>query len=93
MKTYLQNSDYRREKTIICQIFQEYKIESAQDIWDALKNLLDSRWRRRWITISVMKNLKALTMMITIMVTNLNRSIAVMTTWKILIPQDRQSIF
>ena len=35
---HVQMTDGKRE--IICQLFQEYDIESAQDIQDALKDLL-----------------------------------------------------
>lgn len=43
------------KRNIIRQLLQEYDIESAQDIQDALKDLLGGtikeRWKRKWITI------------------------------------------
>ena len=64
------------KRNIIRQLLEEYDIENAEDLQDALKDLLGG-------TIKDMMNQSALTTMITAMVINASRSIAVMALWKL----------
>ena len=90
------------KRNIIRQLLQEYEIESAQDIQDALKDLLggtikemmeaEMDRRQRWTTISVMKNLNALTAMITETATNPSRSTAAMAVWRSRFPRTESPL-
>ena len=48
------------KRNIIYQLLEEYDIQSAEDIQDALKDLLGGtikeRWKQKWMIISAMKN-------------------------------------
>ena len=74
------------KRNIIYQLLEEYDIQSAEDIQDALKDLLGGtikeRWKQKWMIISAMKNQNVLIMMTIEMAINANRSIAVMVLWK-----------
>ena len=66
------------KRNIIYQLLEEYDIQSAEDIQDALKDLLGGtikeRWKQKWMIISAMKNQSTQIMMIIAMVINVNRS-------------------
>ena len=68
------------KRNIIHQLLEEYDIQSAEDIQDALKDLLGGtikeRWKQKWMIISAMKNQSTQIMMIIAMVINVNRSTA-----------------
>ena len=56
------------KRNIIYQLLEEYDIQSAEDIQDALKDLLGGtikeRWKQKWMIISAMKNQNAQIMII-----------------------------
>ena len=66
------------KRNIIQGLLQEYNIESAADIQEALKDLLGGTIKemmeaeKRWMNTSAMRNLSARTMMITVTVTKAN---------------------
>ena len=73
------------KRAIIQQLLQEYEIESAQDIQEALKDLLGEHlkkcWKQRWRNILAMADLNeqtALRRTITGMELSQNRSIVAM---------------
>lgn len=74
------------KRNIIHQLLEEYDIQSAEDIQDALKDLLGGtikeRWKQKWMIISAMKNQSTQIMMIIAMVINVNRSTAGTALWK-----------
>ena len=74
------------KRNIIYQLLEEYDIQSAEDIQDALKDLLGGtikeRWKQKWMIISAMKNQSTQIMMIIAMVINVNRSTAGTALWK-----------
>ena len=70
------------KRNIIHQLLEEYDIQSAEDIQDALKDLLGGTIKEmmeaEMMIISAMKNQNVLIMMTIEMAINANRSIAVM---------------
>ena len=61
------------KRNIIHQLLEEYHIQTAEDIQDALKDLLGGTIKRNWMIIWDMQNQNAPTMRITGMDTNQNR--------------------
>ena len=74
------------KRNIIHQLLEEYDIQSAEDIQDALKDLLGGtikeRWKQKWMIISAMKNQNAQIMMTIAMVISTNKSTADTVPWK-----------
>ena len=72
------------KRNIIHQLLEEYDIQSAEDIQDALKDLLGGTIKKMMETEMdvVTKNLNAQIMMIIAMVISGNRSTAGMARWK-----------
>ena len=74
------------KRNIIHQLLEEYDIQSAEDIQKALKDLLGGTIKEMMETemddhLGYEKSQNVLTVMITVMATNPNGSIAVMEVW------------
>ena len=74
------------KRNIIHQLLEEYDIQSAEDIQDALKDLLGGTIKemmeQKWMIISAMKNQNAQIMMTIAMVISTNKSTADTVPWK-----------
>ena len=80
------------KRNIIQQLLQEYDIETAEDIQDALKDLLGGTIKEmmvppRWILILDTANLSVQIMMTTETAISQNESTAVMAPWRLTLPK------